>query len=160
MACAFLLGLGDSSCNTQIFSFLSDKYKNDSASAFALFKFMQVSWASSWGPTIGLVVLFLSLLCSLCALRPPSSTATIWSCSGSCSFSLSQAFSAPSVSSSSTPFRTFRLATNELSRRTRESWSQREELWNREAFLGAEDLKSLRSSFCFIRSISWRWVVA
>ena len=37
----FLLGLGDSSYNTQIFSILGDAYKKDSAPAFALFKFIQ-----------------------------------------------------------------------------------------------------------------------
>ncbi|KAK2191993.1 hypothetical protein NP493_41g03028 [Ridgeia piscesae] len=39
--CAFLLGLGDSSFNTQLYSILGDVYSEDSAPAFALFKFVQ-----------------------------------------------------------------------------------------------------------------------
>ncbi|XP_074649496.1 UNC93-like protein MFSD11 isoform X2 [Tubulanus polymorphus] len=39
--CAFLIGLGDSSFNTQIYSMLGFLYPEDSAPAFALFKFVQ-----------------------------------------------------------------------------------------------------------------------
>lgn len=41
MLCGFLLGLGDSSFNTQIYSILGYLYGDDSAPAFALFKFVQ-----------------------------------------------------------------------------------------------------------------------
>ncbi|KAJ8317966.1 hypothetical protein KUTeg_003057 [Tegillarca granosa] len=39
--CAFLLGLGDSSFNTQIYSILGFMFPEDSSPAFALFKFVQ-----------------------------------------------------------------------------------------------------------------------
>lgn len=41
MLCSFLLGLGDACYNTQIYSILGGVYANDSASAFAIFKFTQ-----------------------------------------------------------------------------------------------------------------------
>lgn len=44
--CSFLLGLGDSSFNTQIYSLVGAVYPDDSASAFALFKFMQAITAA------------------------------------------------------------------------------------------------------------------
>lgn len=40
--CSFLLGFGDACYNTQIFSMLGGVYADDSASAFAIFKFTQV----------------------------------------------------------------------------------------------------------------------
>ncbi|XP_055335100.1 UNC93-like protein MFSD11 isoform X2 [Paramacrobiotus metropolitanus] len=39
--CCFLLGLGDASFNTQVYSLLGSVFRADSASAFALFKFVQ-----------------------------------------------------------------------------------------------------------------------
>ncbi|CAH1274090.1 MFSD11 [Branchiostoma lanceolatum] len=39
--CSFLLGLGDSSFNTQVYSILGFMFPEDSAPAFALFKFVQ-----------------------------------------------------------------------------------------------------------------------
>ncbi|KAL1517341.1 hypothetical protein ABEB36_001116 [Hypothenemus hampei] len=41
MTCSFLLGLGDACYNTQIYSILGGVYANQSASAFAIFKFTQ-----------------------------------------------------------------------------------------------------------------------
>lgn len=41
--CSFLLGFGDACFNTQIYSMLGGVFANDSASAFAIFKFVQVS---------------------------------------------------------------------------------------------------------------------
>lgn len=43
MICSFMLGLGDACYNTQIFAYLGDVYSTNSASAFAIFKFSQVS---------------------------------------------------------------------------------------------------------------------
>lgn len=40
--CSFLLGLGDSCFNTQLLSILGFLYSEDSAPAFAVFKFVQV----------------------------------------------------------------------------------------------------------------------
>lgn len=41
--CSFLLGLGDSCFNTQLLSILGFLYAEDSAPAFAVFKFVQVT---------------------------------------------------------------------------------------------------------------------
>lgn len=41
--CSFLLGLGDSCFNTQLLSILGFLYSEDSAPAFAVFKFVQVN---------------------------------------------------------------------------------------------------------------------
>lgn len=41
--CSFLLGLGDSCFNTQLLSILGFLYSEDSAPAFAVFKFVQVT---------------------------------------------------------------------------------------------------------------------
>lgn len=43
MVCSFLLGFGDACYNTQIYSILGGNYADNSTSAFALFKFTQVS---------------------------------------------------------------------------------------------------------------------
>lgn len=40
--CSFLLGLGDACFNTQVYSILGDVYADNSAPAFAIFKFIQV----------------------------------------------------------------------------------------------------------------------
>lgn len=40
--CSFLLGFGDSCFNTQIYSVLGGLFSDDSASAFAIYKFTQV----------------------------------------------------------------------------------------------------------------------
>lgn len=45
MFCSFLLGFGDACFNTQIYSILGGNYADNSTSAFALFKFTQVSIA-------------------------------------------------------------------------------------------------------------------
>lgn len=41
--CSFLLGLGDSCFNTQLLSIIGFLFKDNSAPAFAVFKFIQVS---------------------------------------------------------------------------------------------------------------------
>lgn len=43
--CSFLLGLGDSCFNTQLLSILGFLYSEDSAPAFAVFKFVQVTFS-------------------------------------------------------------------------------------------------------------------
>lgn len=47
--CSFLLGLGDSCFNTQLLSILGFLYSEDSAPAFAVFKFVQVTSSSDCG---------------------------------------------------------------------------------------------------------------
>lgn len=47
--CSFLLGLGDSCFNTQLLSILGLLYAEDSAPAFAVFKFVQVASSSDRG---------------------------------------------------------------------------------------------------------------
>lgn len=42
LLCSFLLGLGDSCFNTQLYSILGSVYAEHSAPAFAIFKFIQV----------------------------------------------------------------------------------------------------------------------
>lgn len=42
MLCSFLLGLGDSCFNTQLLSILGFMFHDDSAPAFAAFRFTQV----------------------------------------------------------------------------------------------------------------------
>ncbi|XP_074647181.1 UNC93-like protein MFSD11 isoform X2 [Tubulanus polymorphus] len=44
--CGFLVGLGDSSFNTQVYSILGSLYPDDSAPAFALYKFVQSLFAA------------------------------------------------------------------------------------------------------------------
>lgn len=48
MFCSFLLGFGDACFNTQIYSILGGNYSDNSTSAFALFKFTQVRFISSF----------------------------------------------------------------------------------------------------------------
>lgn len=43
LLCSFLLGLGDSCFNTQLYSILGRVYAEESMPAFAIFKFIQVS---------------------------------------------------------------------------------------------------------------------
>ncbi|XP_074648409.1 UNC93-like protein MFSD11 [Tubulanus polymorphus] len=45
--CGFLAGLGDSSYNTQVYSILGALYPDDSAPAFALYKFVQSLFAAA-----------------------------------------------------------------------------------------------------------------
>lgn len=61
--CSFLLGLGDSCFNTQLLSILGFLYSEDSAPAFAVFKFVQVTSSSDRG--------FLFLVLYLCFLNMP-----------------------------------------------------------------------------------------
>lgn len=42
LLCSFLLGLGDSCFNTQLYSILGRIYAQESAPVFAIFKFIQV----------------------------------------------------------------------------------------------------------------------
>lgn len=44
LLCSFLLGLGDSCFNTQIYSMLGSVFKKNSTEAFSIFKFTQVSF--------------------------------------------------------------------------------------------------------------------
>lgn len=51
LLCSFLLGLGDSCFNTQLYSILGRVYADDSTPAFAIFKFVQVRAESEAPPT-------------------------------------------------------------------------------------------------------------
>lgn len=51
LLCSFLLGLGDSCFNTQLYSILGRVYADDSAPAFAIFKFVQVTADPKAPPT-------------------------------------------------------------------------------------------------------------
>lgn len=44
LLCSFLLGLGDSCFNTQLYSILGRVYADQSTAAFAIFKFIQVKF--------------------------------------------------------------------------------------------------------------------
>lgn len=44
LLCSFLLGLGDSCFNTQLYSILGRVYADQSTAAFAIFKFVQVNF--------------------------------------------------------------------------------------------------------------------
>lgn len=50
LLCSFLLGLGDSCFNTQLYSILGRVYAEDSMPAFAIFKFVQVTAESKAPP--------------------------------------------------------------------------------------------------------------
>lgn len=52
LLCSFLLGLGDSCFNTQLYSILGRIYAEESAAAFAIFKFIQVKRNSGQAPPI------------------------------------------------------------------------------------------------------------
>jgi hypothetical protein len=70
MLCSFLLGLGDSGFNTQVFSILGGVFRDDSASAFAIFRFFQsIASATVFFYSIELSMYFqlllLGLFCSL-----------------------------------------------------------------------------------------------
>lgn len=56
--CSFLLGFGDACFNTQIYSILGSVYADDSASAFAIFKFTQVI-IINLHPFLKLIIFFL-----------------------------------------------------------------------------------------------------
>lgn len=64
LSCSFLLGLGDSCFNTQVYSMLGGVFANQSAAAFALFKFMQslgaaasFGYSSYWGLRVQMAIL-------------------------------------------------------------------------------------------------------
>lgn len=52
LLCSFLLGLGDSCFNTQLYSILGRVYAEDSNPAFAIFKFIQVKRNDREAPPI------------------------------------------------------------------------------------------------------------
>lgn len=56
--CSFLLGLGDSCFNTQLLSILGFLYSEDSAPAFAIFKFVQVLYQSANSDCVCVELLF------------------------------------------------------------------------------------------------------
>lgn len=55
--CSFFLGLGDSCFNTQLLSILGFLYSEDSAPAFAVFKFIQVISVTKWPNWICFIVI-------------------------------------------------------------------------------------------------------
>ncbi|XP_059095962.1 UNC93-like protein MFSD11 [Tigriopus californicus] len=70
IACSFSLGFGDACYNTQIFSILGSVYSDNSAGAFALFKFVQSTGAAlaffySYVAPLYYQLLFLVILCVL-----------------------------------------------------------------------------------------------
>ncbi|RXM32394.1 putative glutamate--tRNA ligase, mitochondrial [Acipenser ruthenus] len=52
LLCSFLLGLGDSCFNTQLYSILGCLYAEESAPVFAIFKFIQILYGSKSGTVI------------------------------------------------------------------------------------------------------------
>jgi hypothetical protein len=68
--CSLLLGIGDSCFNTQVFSILGGLYRDDSAAAFAIFRFFQsIASATAFFYSIKLSMyyqlLLLAIFCSM-----------------------------------------------------------------------------------------------
>ncbi|CAG02272.1 unnamed protein product [Tetraodon nigroviridis] len=98
--CSFLLGFGDSCFNTQLLSIVGFVFRNNSAPAFAAFRFIQVSVAHGCPAACLPRSCFKGCLLSSPSWRPwPSSTATTCCSSGSCSSWWCPGSSAPSPSS-------------------------------------------------------------
>lgn len=57
LLCSFLLGLGDSCFNTQLLSIIGFRFRDNSAPAFAIFKFIQVGMCFCFRGVLGTLLL-------------------------------------------------------------------------------------------------------
>ena len=92
--CSFVLGFGDACFNTEIFSILGRVFRNDSASAFAIFRFFQsiasaIVFFYSLKVSMYIHLVLLTVVCTLATLafvivERKSKRQTVLTANGSC----------------------------------------------------------------------------